>query len=55
MVGEAGKHGGIVGCAVAVASIRLASDCALLTATGLGAETGGCCFFFSASYKQKIR
>lgn len=47
-----GRQGGIVGWAVAVASIKLARDCALLTgAAGLGADTGGCCFFFRASCK----
>lgn len=51
--GVAGKQGGIVGCAVAVTSIKLASDCGLLTAAGLGADTGGCCFFFKASCEHK--
>lgn len=40
---------GTVGCAVAV-SMRLLRDWAVFTDdAGLGADTGGCCFFFNAS------
>lgn len=48
-------HGGTVGCAVAV-SMRLASDAApallncCVELLALGVVTGGCCFFFNASY-----
>lgn len=44
---------GTVGCAVAV-SMRLLRDWAVFTDdAGLGADTGGCCFFFNASCKIK--